>query len=50
VPEESKAMVRRLVEAINAAGETEGVDRLFVPRAARRMKRLCEEFRSAFPY
>jgi predicted ester cyclase len=47
VPEETKAMVRRLVEAINAA--VEAVDELFVPRAARRVKRLFAEFRSAFP-
>jgi predicted ester cyclase len=49
VPEENKAMVRRLVEAINAAGEAEAVDELFAPRAARRVKRLFAEFRSAFP-
>jgi predicted ester cyclase len=49
VPEETKAMVRRLVEAINAAVEAEAVDELFVPRAARRVKRLFAEFHSAFP-
>jgi len=49
VPEENKAMVRGLVEAINAAGEAEAVEELFAPRAARRVKRLFEEFRSAFP-
>ena len=46
--EESKPMVRRLVEAINA-GEDAAVDELFAPRAARRVKRLFAEFRSAFP-
>ena len=49
MPEENKAMVRGLVEAINAAGEAEAVEELFAPRAARRVKRLFEEFRSAFP-
>jgi predicted ester cyclase len=47
--EENKAMVRRLVEAINAGDEAEAVDELFAPRAARRVKRLFAEFRSAFP-
>src|SRR5215218_3704550 len=46
---ESKAMVRRLVEAINAGEEEAIVDDLFAPRAARRVKRLFAEFRSAFP-
>ena len=47
--EENKAMVRRLVEGINA-GDIEGiVDELFAPRAARRVKRLFGEFYSAFP-
>jgi len=49
VPEEEKDMVRRLVEAINAGEEAEAVDELFAPRAARRVKRLFEEFRTAFP-
>ena len=49
MPEEGKAMVRRLVEAINAGGEAEAVGELFAPRVARRMKRLFAEFRSAFP-
>jgi predicted ester cyclase len=49
VPEENKAMVRRLVEAINAAGEARAVDELFAPRTARRVKRLFAEFRKAFP-
>ena len=47
--EENKAMVRRMVEGINA-GDIEGtVDELFVPRAARRVKRLFTEFYTAFP-
>jgi predicted ester cyclase len=49
VLEQNKAMVRRLVEGINA-GNIEGiVDDLFAPRAARRVKRLFGEFYSAFP-
>lgn len=49
VPEESKAMVRRMVEGLNA-GDIEGtVDELFVPRTARRVKRLFKEFHAAFP-
>lgn len=47
--EENKAMVRRLVEAINAGEENAVVEELFAPRAARRVKRLFAEFRSAFP-
>src|ERR671910_930452 len=46
---ENKAMARRLVEAINTGGEAKAVDELFAPRAARRVKRLFAEFRSAFP-
>jgi len=42
-------MVRRMVEAINAGDEDVAVDELFAPRAARRVKRLFAEFRSAFP-
>jgi predicted ester cyclase len=49
VPEEHKDMVRRMVEAINAGEEAEAIDELFAPRAARRVKRLFEEFRTAFP-
>src|SRR5215212_6525894 len=42
-------MVRRMVEGINA-GDIEGtVDELFVPRVARRVKRLFTEFYTAFP-
>jgi predicted ester cyclase len=48
VPEEHKAMVRRMVEVINAREEDTVVDELFAPRAARRVKRLFSEFRSAF--
>jgi hypothetical protein len=48
VTEDNKAMVRRMVEGINA-GDIEGiVDELFAPRAARRVKRLFNEFYSAF--
>jgi predicted ester cyclase len=47
--EEHKAMVRRMVEGINA-GDIEGtVEELFAPRAARRVKRLFTEFYTAFP-
>jgi predicted ester cyclase len=42
-------MVRRMVGAINAGDEAAAVDELFAPRAARRVKRLFAEFRSAFP-
>jgi predicted ester cyclase len=49
VPEENKAMVQRMVEAINAGDEDVAVDELFTPQAARRVKRLFTEFRSAFP-
>jgi hypothetical protein len=49
VPEESKAMVRRLVEAINAGEEGAAVEGMFTPRAARQVGRLFAEFRSAFP-
>jgi predicted ester cyclase len=49
VPEQNKAMVRRLVETINAGEEDAAVEELFAPRTARRVKRLFAEFRSAFP-
>jgi predicted ester cyclase len=49
VSEQNKAMVRRLVEAINAGAEEVAVEELFAPRAARRVKRLFAEFRRAFP-
>lgn len=49
VSEENKAMVRRLVEGINAGDVENTVDELFAPRAARRVKRLFTEFYSAFP-
>ena len=47
--EENKAMVRRMVEAINAGEEEAAVEELFAPRTAQRVKRLFAEFRSAFP-
>ena len=47
--EEHKAMVRRMVEAINVGEEATVVDELFAPRVARRVKRLFAQFRSAFP-
>jgi predicted ester cyclase len=47
--EENKDMVKHMVEAINAGEEDAAVDELFAPRAARRVKRLFAEFRSAFP-
>jgi hypothetical protein len=49
VSEENKAMVRRMVEAINAGDEGAAVEELFAPRAARRIGRLCAKFLSAFP-
>lgn len=47
--EENKAMVRRMVEAINEGTEAAFVEGAFAPRAARRVGRLFAEFRSAFP-
>ena len=47
--EENKDTVRRMVEAINAGDEDVAVDELCTPQAARRVKRLFAEFRSAFP-
>ena len=47
--EESKAMVRRMVEGINSGEIEPTVDELFAPRAARRVKRLFTEFYTAFP-
>ena len=47
--EENKAMVRRLVESINAGDIDATVDEQFAPRAARRVKRLFAEFYAAFP-
>jgi predicted ester cyclase len=49
VSEENKAMVRRMVEAINAGSEERFVNEMFASRAARRIKRLFAEFRAAFP-
>ena len=47
--EQSKAMVRRMVEGINSGEIESTVDELFAPRAARRVKRLFTEFYNAFP-
>ncbi len=47
--EANKAMVRRMVEGINARDIEATVDELFAPRAARRVKRLFTEFYTAFP-
>ena len=44
-----KAMVFRLVEAINSGEEAVAVEDLFAPGEARRVKRLFAEFHSAFP-
>jgi predicted ester cyclase len=49
VSEQSKAMVRRMVEGINSGEIEPTVDELFAPRAARRVKRLFTEFYTAFP-
>jgi predicted ester cyclase len=49
VSEESKAMVRRMVEGINSGEIEPTVEELFAPRAARRVKRLFTEFYTAFP-
>jgi predicted ester cyclase len=49
VSEKNKDMVRRMVEAINAGEEAVAVGELFAPRAARLVKRLFAEFRTAFP-
>ena len=49
MPEQNKDMVRHMVEAINVGTEDTVIDELFAPRAARRVKRLFAEFRSAFP-
>jgi predicted ester cyclase len=47
--EESKAMVRRMVEGVNSGEIEPTVDELFAPRAARRVKRLFTEFYTDFP-
>ena len=49
MPEANKAMVRRMVEAINAGNEAVFVEEAFAARAARRVGRLFAEFRAAFP-
>ena len=46
--QENKAMVRRLMEAINS-GEMDIVDELFTPELARPTKRSFTAFRFAFP-
>ena len=46
--EENKALVRRLMEAINT-GDMDVVDELFTPELARPTKRSFTAFRSAFP-
>jgi predicted ester cyclase len=48
VSEENKALVRRLMEAINK-GNLDVVDELFTPDLARSTKRSFTAFRSAFP-
>jgi hypothetical protein len=48
VSEENKAMVRRMVKAINA-NEIDVMDELFDPKLARPTKRSCTAFRAAFP-
>ena len=46
--EENKAMVRRLMQAINT-GDMDIVDELFTPELAKPTKRSFTAFRSAFP-
>jgi predicted ester cyclase len=46
--EENKALVRRLLEAINA-GDMDVVDELYAPELAERAKQGFTAFRSAFP-
>jgi ketosteroid isomerase-like protein len=48
VSEDNKALVRRMVEAINA-NDMEIMDVLFVPKLARPTKRSFTAFRTAFP-
>jgi len=48
VSEENKAMVQRLMEAINT-GDMDIVDELFTPELASPTKRSFTAFRSAFP-
>jgi predicted ester cyclase len=47
--EDNKAMVRRMVDGINAGDIEDTVEALFAPRAARRVKRLFMNFYIAFP-
>lgn len=46
--EDNKAMMRRMVEAINA-NDLDVMDELFVPKLARPTKRSFTAFRAAFP-
>jgi predicted ester cyclase len=48
VSEDSKVMVHRMVEAINA-NDMDVMDELFVPKLARPTKRSFTAFRTAFP-
>jgi predicted ester cyclase len=48
VSEENKALVRRLMEAINT-GNMDVVDELFAPEVAEHAKRAFAAFRLAFP-
>jgi predicted ester cyclase len=48
VSDDNKAMVRRMVEAINT-NDMEVMDDLFVPKLARPTKRSFTAFRAAFP-
>jgi predicted ester cyclase len=47
--EENKAMVRRMVDGINAGDIEATVDELFAPHAACWVKRLFTQFSAAFP-
>ena len=49
MPEDNKAMVRRLVAGINRGDIVDTVNELFAPRSAQRVKRLFTEFYTAFP-
>lgn len=48
-PEENKALVRRLVNEVINAGDTELLHKLCAPELAPRIRRLFGSFRSAFP-
>jgi predicted ester cyclase len=47
--EANKALVRRLVDEVINAGDTNAVDEFFVPGLAPHMRRLFGSFRLAFP-